>query len=595
MNLFVKSVLSKWIKTGYELYVVKSVAINAENWKKQISSLAPGSSLLTVDQYMALSFFLEEMKDSRSIIELNLWLLSVKADKKLNACMIDSFLKYKRLLCYMGEASNVAKTFWENKQSFTVTASILDNRFVSFLSSFSAFLPSEYLDAFLHETLPPTSHAKDSITEFNEIRNLKDTEESIFSAVSNLSFRYASSKEMVDRIFKYSLTTLSKISKENSDVFTQKRVQSIVGVLQGVNHQGRFLDKHIGDFLSSSLDLTPGAKLDSFIGEPWMIHFLVQLLLAHCCSVETILMRFLLPVISHQFGTSKPDHVLRFLTVIGVLQTLLVVGEDGDNTGHKFTDLELQALKGVRRSSFDQRELFSALFDIIFKLQTIRDRFESIVSSAKTQDTATINQSLDLVKKTIEFATMTRSWIKVMIEANSTFLREKQVGPWVQSQRELALSSLSGKPQKKSLTPASVARKTGKAFAFLRHVYSRPGDLLFDLSVEQAGLPALIEAMLTDVNESNYQLRKIRLFLMFQEVAIVSQLKVDERLAGGGYEHYLVAVVAEKFVEGMMRSWNYWLYCMIPELPISVLAVILRIGQGHLERSLEAVSVSEFG
>ncbi|KAJ3010080.1 UNVERIFIED_CONTAM: RNA polymerase II mediator complex subunit, partial [Siphonaria sp. JEL0065] len=596
MNDFVKSAFVKWIKTGYEVFVVKSVAINAENWKRQISSLSPGASLLSVHQYMTLIEIFELIADIRSILQLNMWLLTVKADKKLIPYILDTFWKYMVSFRYMGEAHAIATMSWANKQLFVVTSSVLDNRFVCFISSLSGFLSVDQQEAFTRDTQTPKLSAKDLAFEFNEIRNIKDTEDSVASAISNLSFRYGGNPDVVARIFKYSISVLTKFAAENSLESTQKRIQSIVRVLQGINHHGRFLEKHIGDSFIACFDSslnTGSSPLFDVIGDSWMLHFLVQLMLSYCCTIETLILKLLVPGISYQFTTSKPDQISRFLNVISVLHCLLIYGEfagDSADGSLSLSKLDIHTLKGIRGSSLQQKELFSALFDCIFKLGTIRDRFESNISSTKPQDVVPLTKSLELVKKTIEFATSTNGWFKVLVETNSAFLRESKVTPWVHLQRELAINSLApSRSQKKSTTPAAVARKTSKAFVFLRQAFTRPGDLLFDLSVERTALSALIEKMLLGVNESNYQLRKIRLFLMFQEVAILSQLKADGKLMDG-HEELVVTLVAEKFLQSLRSCWNYWLYSMIPELPISVLGMVLRKGQDLIEKSLAATS-----
>ncbi|KAJ3071282.1 RNA polymerase II mediator complex subunit [Podochytrium sp. JEL0797] len=604
MNLFTKCMLAKWIQQGYEVYVVKSVAINAENWKKQISSLATGSSLLTPAQYMILITVFDQMLDIRSILELNLWLITSKADKKLNPFIIDTFRKYINRFRYMGELDKIAVTLWTNKKSFIISSNIYENRFIMFLSSLRNSLEPANMakwDEFVLESQLPHTTSNDNVSEFSDIRTLKDNEESIASAISNLSFRYGFNKAIVKRIFHYSIQFLSKFAADNSAELTRRRAQITVKVLQGLNHHGRFLDEHVGEYLDCCFEAVippASAAVVSAIKEPWILAFLLELLLSNCCSVETLVFKLVVPGIVHQFGSSKPDSAPRFLNVASVLNALLVSNSETspvvDVGGLSPSSMEMHSLDAIRGSSLQRQEVFSALFDCVFKLCTIRDRFESTLTSVATekpQDQSALSDSLRLMKQTIEFVTSV-SWFKVLIECNSAFIRENRVVPWVVSQKDLATACMAPtKSQKKQTNPATISRKTSKGFTFLRQAFTRPGDLMLDMSVDRTALCELIEKMLSGANESNYELRKFLLFLMFEEVSVLSILKTESRLSEG-YEELVFSLVAEKLLQTMKESWNYWLYQIIPELPVPVLIMLLKLGQERIEASLNAVSFS---
>ncbi|KAI8615697.1 hypothetical protein BC830DRAFT_267576 [Chytriomyces sp. MP71] len=294
-NSFVHSQVAKWIKHEYENYVVKSVAINAENWKKHISSLSAGSSLLSVEQYLMVVFVYENFEDLRGILELNLWLLVNRFDKKLNACIIETFRKYTYCFRYMNELGNIANTLWINRQSFVVHSSagvnILENTFVSYLNTIYTWLSAEHREkwaTFVTESQVPKVN-KEPVTQ-------------------DLSFRFGNSSDASRRILVYSILVMYKFAAANNATLTQKRVNMTVRVLQGYNDHGSFLDTHFGEILAGFLGDAPSPTtlpISASVSESWFANFAVQLILSQCCRVQTVVDKFLAPVVSQQFGQSK--------------------------------------------------------------------------------------------------------------------------------------------------------------------------------------------------------------------------------------------------------------------------------------------------
>jgi hypothetical protein len=70
LSCYVSKVLGLWIKETVFEFVAQSQKMDTTNWKKQISSLAPGSSLLNPIQYVAIIDILESLKDFSSIFEV---------------------------------------------------------------------------------------------------------------------------------------------------------------------------------------------------------------------------------------------------------------------------------------------------------------------------------------------------------------------------------------------------------------------------------------------------------------------------------------------------------------------------------------------
>ncbi|TPX74886.1 hypothetical protein CcCBS67573_g03854 [Chytriomyces confervae] len=596
-NAFVKSQATKWMKQSYENFVVKSVAINADNWKKQISSLSPGSSLLTVHQYLVLVNVFDSFDDLKSILELNLWLLEHRGDKKLNIFIIDTFRKYHNCFRFMSEIKNIANSLWTHRQSFLVHSSsgstILENPYVVYMQSVETLLSAENLGKWkqLIKDSQVSKPLKDISQEFNEIRDLKDNEDAIVSAISSMSFRYGRNSDAAKRILSYSILVMSKFAAVNNSKLTQKRVKMTVRVLQGYNDHGSFLDTHFGNTLDRCFEpsISPaGHSIGPTLAEPWFSHFIVQLTLSQCCGVETIFNKFIAPVIAMQFAQSKPDDVGRFLNAVTVLRVLIVPDRIGGVSD--VTESELHSLWAIRNFNFQQRELFCSLFDILFKLHTIKDRFEAVIA-AKPQESASISNSIEAMSEILGHASSV-SWIKSLAEANPDLIRNKLIVPWLTSQRELAMTAAApSRSMKKPPSLSSISKRLSRSFGFLRSMFSQPGDTVFDLSMARIILPDFLRKIVSNMDESNYLARKMRIFLMFEEVSLLSLLKTDVHLEG--FEESLGVLFSNLYTELMQEKFSIWLYQLIPELPSHVLVKLVELIRVRIDASLQTTMFTE--
>ncbi|ORY44438.1 hypothetical protein BCR33DRAFT_222053 [Rhizoclosmatium globosum] len=261
------------------------------------------------------------------------------------------------------------------------------------------------------------------------------------------------------------------------------------------------------------------------------------------------------------------------------------------------SNLDMQSLNAIRNLNLQTVQIFPTIFEMIFKLCTVHSRFKtkSDDGSVNLQDVPLIAKAQMLIKEIIDFST-SDTWFKLLTESNVLLLREKCVIPWLQGQTEMAKQSLAPtRNPKKSSTPAAISRKTSRGLEFLRKTFTKPDEPLFDLSMDRIALSNLIESTLSGVTQANHQLRKMRLFLMFEEVRILSALKTETRLSEG-YEYVLISIVAEQFLKSVNAGTgvplNFWVYQMIPELPMAVLGRIVKFGQERIEASLNSISCS---
>ncbi|KAJ3394752.1 hypothetical protein HDU84_006895 [Entophlyctis sp. JEL0112] len=523
MNNFVIRKVIIWMTRGYKQHVVKSIQMNVENWKTQISSLSAGSSLLNYDQYLTIVRILETMQDFRGIFEV--------ADP---------------------------------------------------------FAPKA--------DITPTS--ADSVGEFHEIRDLKDNEDSIINAISNLSFKYGKYSDTPKRLLSYSLLVLSKFALGNNSKLTQKRVHMTVRVLQGYNHQSRCLDVIFGDFLDGCFEtegLSPTtAKIVPLFAENWAFGFVVRMILADCCSLDTIINRFVYPgiastAVGHSplwFTDMGPEQFSRLALLIRIVHFLLSAGTPGRiDSDIEFSEVDLHTLSALRAAFASNASVMTSLFDVLLKLWIF-------FQDTGARNLPLLEDSHGFLSEIFESILSSDSLFLMSFGANVDTLCKTVISSWIQDQHRIAaeIPKISADELAKSHL-----RRICCGFEFFRAVFKvfvgeTSAERLADISLQRATLESSFHRLLEDTQSLRDQHRPVGAWLMFEQINLVEALLGSSRAENSDISASAkFSDLADVFVDFYYRDGRInrnSAFRLIPEFPTALITHILSRTADTLEKAL---------
>ncbi|KAI9351731.1 hypothetical protein DFJ73DRAFT_830655 [Zopfochytrium polystomum] len=460
MSSFETQSVAEWLKGQITEFVVQSVVINVNDWKKHLSGSAPGSSMLTIDEFIASVRILEVLNVEHVILEICIWLITRSGEKGLLRYVIDALRRLYSRLVLTGEITAMFNGLWGHFNSLQKA------KFSSIECALQQFLLSLYTQPLLEcpavakvalselQQNKVNKPPKDNAAEFPDIRDLRDTDESIAAAVSNLIYRYSFNPDSTKRIFLYSIEMLKKISLAN-------QIDTVVEVLCQFNNSSGYLESVVQDYL---LDLVANpSKFPEQISNPlsptqsgWFLTFLFKLLLSKSLSVTIVVNSLLVPGVTKILNEGFKGSLLELTYYVLLLGQAILAHETVANRFPCFTIglRDLFTIDAARSYDFNSPNVNKDIFIFLRSVCQLR----VILKSALADSSPSKAPMLTLVNDFVGFVSSNER-IRSTCRANCESLYELSLVPWLNMERELAIRNAQKASTQNAQLQASQKRK----------------------------------------------------------------------------------------------------------------------------------------
>ncbi|KAJ3318460.1 RNA polymerase II mediator complex subunit [Blyttiomyces sp. JEL0837] len=428
-----------------------------------IGSQAQSFVVQAVAQYCSMVETLLLAKGFSVIVDISIWLLSKSGDRNLPAVVLETFKRLHYEYMAMGELGRIFEMLWNKFEKNLKSTKIggNDRHIAMYLldlvhSSEIECSPEQRKE--LEDQLKPvvSKTSRDVAQEFYEIRDLKDTEESVGAAISNLHYRYSFNSESSKRIFFYSIDVLKKFAIANSKdpPLIRRRLEITIEVLKHFNDPSNYMEQVIIDFFGDLIQQNPkhSELLSDVIGTSgsrgWFLAFLMKLITWRICSPSILLSQFIIPALTKLSNSSylfKNLGVEVFLNVAFILKTLFFL--DSPNDIFKCcvpTQKDLHCLEAIR--AYDLKQNPSTFLDIIHIFHLLSQI--NFTLQHQIGDGMQISQQIDKKALALEYGTklietlLNSKWLTYARQyITPSKIYSNLVVPWVQQQRTNAAAA----------------------------------------------------------------------------------------------------------------------------------------------------------